>query len=1005
MVVVTDEEHGARVDPVGEQHVRGDGAAERVVLEDVAQQQPVGELVGGQRPVDLDVEHLGVVERIAQIAGVDVDLGLQPAERPHGHEQPAAPAPAEEWVFGELDLIPIAEEPAERDCLNRADVSAERVAGLVEIDAAEPLHVPVHARVEPNVSGKREVHADPPHLVYQEVGEIVVPRVGHLRTPVDEPALGPPAIAEAAGDRLDVAPPHEPDVGVELRVDRVAGDEVIQVAPLAPHADVEHVPGRIQKRAPGRVLQVEVAVLGRDGAEPDGRRVAEPEVPVGTDQPAVAVEELAVGDDGAEVRLGVEVVADPSDQHVGGLLERRVRDVIEIAGRLVVGDQHPDGGLAHLAGHLAAVSGVDDGPRVHEVHRPRQAENLLSLEEERAQLGEEQREPLVHFNLRPVRLDLREVGVEGEVERQVRRQPVLEIDTALGLRLLGKPTGRRVEIADLHRRHGRQNLEIPAGRQTAHPVEQPHLGQEAGDIARERRPDDCLVLVAYLPRDLKSPPVGLIAHRRIAQAFERNRHFGGPAVVDQCAARVEQGVPRRVAPWHAGPATTKSTTAAAAASAAATTATATTATAARVHQRITLHAVPVEREDVCALLVEKRVEVDRDGVVAEICPVAIDPVGAHHSRIGVVGVHAEVDVAVVVGDEDLGVFGRRGAFDRALLDELGDASRTLPDRVVELSVNAWRVVRPGGGHARATGEDAGKGRRPYGRRRTCVWRTSRPATSSRPARATGPNTFRPRASRRGSRRAVGQDDAAGHRARTAIDGGAYRRGAVVGDHRRPFLSGGVERRKSPGPGRTRGCLHRRARTNAGAQLAGNLVLQVENLVDGAVYLRRTRNQACHDVDQPGGNPYLPPQPLVTTRDHPSCAELAAKRRHAGIVDRAAIAVACGGANPFSRNDSPCARRLDVGNQCLRDAVTEPVVTRVAGDVRERDNGNRRSVFDSSRPSRPAAGGRRSLGRRRAGPCGITHMPGGHRESRVCQRQHRRKNTLPIDPHRTSCTHV
>ena len=242
------------------------------------------------------------------------------------------------------------------------------------------------------------------------------------------------------------------------------------------------------------------------------------------------------------MRLGVQVVADPTDQHVGGLAERRVAGV-DVPGRLIVGDQDAEGGLADLTGHFAAIPRVDDGARVHEVHRPRHVEDLLPLEEERAELLEKQREPLVHLDLRPIRLDLREVWIVGEVERQVGGQPVLEVDTTFGLRVGGEPAGRRVESTDLHGRHGRQDLEIPAGRQPAHPVEQPHLRQESGNVARDRRPDDRFVLAANRPRDLKSPPVRLVANRGIAQALKRDRHLGGPAVVHERTARFEQRVP------------------------------------------------------------------------------------------------------------------------------------------------------------------------------------------------------------------------------------------------------------------------------------------------------------------------------------------------------------------------------------------------------------------------------------------------------------------------------
>ena len=83
---------------------------------------------------------------------------------------------------------------------------------------------------------------------------------------------------------------------------------------------------------------------------------------------------------------------------------------------------------------------------------------------------------MVHLDLRAVGLDLREVGIVSEIERQVGCQPILEIEAALRLCGLGKPAGGGVQAADLHRRHRRQQLEVAAGGQPADPLEQPHLG-------------------------------------------------------------------------------------------------------------------------------------------------------------------------------------------------------------------------------------------------------------------------------------------------------------------------------------------------------------------------------------------------------------------------------------------------------------------------------------------------------------------------------------------------
>ena len=54
-----------------------------------------------------------------------------------------------------------------------------------------------------------------------------------------------------------------------------------------------------------------------------------------------------------------------------------------------------------------------------------------SLEKKRPQLGVGDGEPWRDLDLRAVRFDLRKIGVVGEVEGQIRREPVFDIDAAL----------------------------------------------------------------------------------------------------------------------------------------------------------------------------------------------------------------------------------------------------------------------------------------------------------------------------------------------------------------------------------------------------------------------------------------------------------------------------------------------------------------------------------------------------------------------------------------------
>ena len=242
-----------------------------------------------------------------------------------------------------------------------------------------------------------------------------------------------------------------------------------------PKPEVKHRP-----RALGAAAR---AVLRRHRHEVGRRGGIEAEAAVNPNQPAVAVEKLPVGDDGADVRLRVQIVAGPADQHVRGPVKRTVRRVVNLARCLVVRDEHAERGLADLAGQLGAIPRVDDGPGVDEVHRPPHIEDLLPLQKERTQLGEEQWEPPVHLDLGAVGLDLREVGVVREVEDQIRRDAILQVDATLWLPRLVKATSGPVERAGLYGGDRRLDLEVTTGGQAAQPIEQPHLRQEPGDVA------------------------------------------------------------------------------------------------------------------------------------------------------------------------------------------------------------------------------------------------------------------------------------------------------------------------------------------------------------------------------------------------------------------------------------------------------------------------------------------------------------------------------------------
>ena len=252
------------------------------------------------------------------------------------------------------------------------------------------------------------------------------------------------------------------------------------------------------------------------------------------------------------------------------------------------------------------------------VDRAGNVEDLGALEEERPQLRIEKGEALVELDLRPVRLDLREVGIEREVRGQVRGDAVLEVDAPFRRRIGGGevPAGG-VDRAELNGRERRQDLDVAARRQAGQPFQHAHLGQEAGDAAGHGRPDDSLVLAADAARDLQPPAVRPAAGAlRVAQALERNGHLRREPVRHESPGGGEQGIPRLVAAREpaAAPAAPPPEP----------------APAARVDDGVALYSVRVHGEDVRPLLIEKRVEVDGDEIVAKSA-VAVRAVRADHA--------------------------------------------------------------------------------------------------------------------------------------------------------------------------------------------------------------------------------------------------------------------------------------------------------------------------------------------------------------------------------------
>ena len=189
---------------------------------------------------------------------------------------------------------------------------------------------------------------------------------------------------------------------------------------------------------------------------------------------------------------------------------------------------------------------VEDCPRgpaeAAEAGHPPEVEDALALEEELALLREEQAEPR-QVDLLLVDLHLREVGVVGEVRRQVLGQAVLHVDAAVSVAVVrdrGRDGPVGVERADrvgldLERAAVRRHLQAHQGAGDR----QAELSRSGRD--RHRRQVRLLEVRPDVPAQLDAPY--LVRSGPETERLERNLHFDGPAAVEAARAHVPDGIP------------------------------------------------------------------------------------------------------------------------------------------------------------------------------------------------------------------------------------------------------------------------------------------------------------------------------------------------------------------------------------------------------------------------------------------------------------------------------
>ena len=314
----------------------------------------------------------------------------------------------------------------------------------------------------------------------------------------------------------------------------------------------------------------------------------------------------------------------------------------------------------------AAEEQVDAGRSAAAGSRP-DGEQAGVLQEEGPLLGEEQVEP-VEVHLLLVDLDLGEVRVVGQVERETRRHAVLEVDTEVGVGLVlaagaGRLAARSDRVGDQLQVALRWRLDAP---------ERPRVGQPVQVVVPvEFGPEGNFPVARDVALEVQAP--GLHLFRRIAEGAEGNRELRAPAELADLGGDGPGAVPVQVEAGGQGAAPEAAVAAHAAEHA-----------GAAFHDlAVVLDArrVRAEHETVAAVL--ERVEDDLEAVrlvqgrvaaaVRDDDPFGFPVVADDRHEEGVLGVR----------EADLGPFRARLAGEGPGLRRAGSGHDGLPDRIVE----------------------------------------------------------------------------------------------------------------------------------------------------------------------------------------------------------------------------------------------------------------------------------------------------------------------------------
>ena len=265
----------------------------------------------------------------------------------------------------------------------------------------------------------------------------------------------------------------------------------------------------------------------------------------------------SVGDHGADRTALQHVALHAHHRKIGRFgLERRVARRADV--------HEADGVLAQLSGkssthvdrHDAAVVEAN-APRVEQLRRigataaakcaiaaACEIEDTAAFQEELALLGKKQAEPR-EVDLLFVGLDLREIGIDREISREIGRDGVL--DVAADFTAHAVVDSRRAHaVGGGSGHHVRLELDVLAGfgeiethQRTAsrNAIECLRTGQDT----RHGREVVPFIFVPHRTPDLHAPH--LIRPRAIAQRLKRNRHLDGPSTIEASGLRRPHRVP------------------------------------------------------------------------------------------------------------------------------------------------------------------------------------------------------------------------------------------------------------------------------------------------------------------------------------------------------------------------------------------------------------------------------------------------------------------------------